>query len=84
MRSRGVFWILPGTVSDALGGRLVERSAVKDPRPVREGMHGVDLALFGRQPERFGRDAEKLRRLAQVQPRFDSVGLGSIDRNLVM
>jgi hypothetical protein len=36
-------------------------------------MNRLDLTDLRCQPERSGRDVEKLRRLAEVQPRFDSV-----------
>ena len=47
-------------------------------------MNRFDLTGLRCQPERSGRDMEKLCGLAEVQPRFDSVIGGLIDRNVVM
>ena len=47
-------------------------------------MNRFDLAGFRRQPERFGRDMEKSRGFAEVQPRFDSVIGGLVDGNAMM
>ena len=47
-------------------------------------MNRLDLTGFRCQPERSGRDMEKLRGLAEVQPRFDSVIGGLVDGNAVM
>jgi len=44
----------------------------------------LDLAGLSCQPERSGRDTEKLRGLTKVQPRFDSVIGGFVDGNAVM
>ncbi len=47
-------------------------------------MNRLDLIGFRCQPKRSGRDTQKLRGLAEVQPRFDSVIGGLVDRNAMM
>src|SRR5262245_27388557 len=73
MRSRGVFWIVPRALGDGLRRRCGESGAAEYPGTVRQGMNRVDLTGFRCQSERSGRDMEKSRGLAEVQPRFDAV-----------
>ena len=47
-------------------------------------MNRLDLTGFCCQSERSGRDMEKPRGLAEVQPRFDPVIGGLVDGNAVM
>jgi hypothetical protein len=47
-------------------------------------MDGGDLAGFRRQSQGFGRDLEKLRGLAEIEPRLDPVSCGFEHRNAVM
>jgi hypothetical protein len=47
-------------------------------------MNRLDLTGFRRQSESSGRDLEKPRRLAEVQPWFDPVVGGFINGNTVM
>src|SRR4029077_12002704 len=65
--------------------KLVRREiAEARMRTIREGVNRLDLAGLSCQPERSGRDMEKLRGLTEVQPRFDSVIGGFVDGNAVM
>jgi hypothetical protein len=47
-------------------------------------MNRLDLTGFRCEPERSGRDMEKPRGFAEIQPRFDPVIGGFIDGNAVM
>ena len=47
-------------------------------------MNRFDLTGLRCQPKRSGRDMEKLRGFAEVQPRFDSIIGGLVDGNAVM
>ncbi len=67
-------------MNDTLGGQLAKRGAVEDPGTIRQRMHCV----FGCQPERLRRDAEKPGSVAQVEPRLDSIRLRPVDGNPVM
>ncbi len=71
-------------MNDTLGSWRVERSAAKDPGTIWQRMRCVDLAFFSGESECLGRNAEKPRRRAQVQPWFDPFCLRPIDRNLVV
>src|SRR4029077_18896237 len=65
--------------------KLVRREiAEARMRTIRQGVNRLDLAGLSCQPERSGRDMEKLRGLTEVQPRFDSVIGGFVDGNAVM
>ena len=71
-------------MNDTLGMRLAKRGTIEDPGTIRQRMRCVDLADFGCQPERFRRDAEKLGRVAQVEPWLDSIRLRPVGGNPVM
>jgi hypothetical protein len=47
-------------------------------------MDGLDLAGFRREPERFGRDGQELRRIAEIEPRLDPVFGRFVHGNAVM
>ncbi len=59
-------------------------STAEDPGTIRQWMNRIDLTGLRCQPERSRRDMKKLRGLAEVQPRFDSVAGGIVDGNAVM
>ena len=72
-------------VGDGLGGscRRRERRG-EDPGTVRQGMDGFDLAGFGREPQRLGRDLQELRGVAEVEPGLDPVVGGLEHRDAVV
>ena len=82
MRSRGVFWVLPSSLGDAIGRLPVaESGAGEDPGSVRQRMDCFDLAGFGGEPQRLRRDLQELRGLAQVEPRLDPI-LGGLNTGM--
>src|ERR1700692_2714404 len=84
MRSRGVFWIQTRPFADGLCGWGGEQRAREDPRTFRQGMDCFDSAGLRRQPERLRCNLQKLRRLAEIEPRLDPVFCGFVHRNTVM
>ncbi len=51
---------------------------------LRQAVNGVDFTGFGGKSERLGADVEKSDRLGEVEPRLDTVGSWTVDRNAVM
>ena len=84
MRSRGVLWVLACAFSDCTSWRRGENGAIEDPWAIRQGMKRFDLAGLRGQPERFGRNMQKSRGLAEVEPRFDSILSWLVDSDAVM
>jgi hypothetical protein len=66
-------WVLLRSINEALSGRFAKYGAAEDPGTIRQGVRGVDLAIFGGKPERLWGNAEQPRGLAQVEPRLDPV-----------
>ena len=77
-------WVLPCSLNEALSGRFAKYGAPEDPGTIRQGVRGIDLAVFGSKPERLWRDAEQPGSLAQVEPRLDPVLCGSEDGDFVV
>jgi hypothetical protein len=63
---------------DRSGGCCRERGASEDPWSVRERMDCLDLSGFRGKPQRLGRNPQKLRGVAQVEPWFYPV-LGGLE-----
>src|SRR6202011_2411615 len=84
MRSRGVIWVLPRTMNDALSRRFAERRSAEDPRTIRQRMTRFDLARFGGEPERLRCNAKQTRRLVQIKPWLVPIWRRPKDRDLMM
>ncbi len=76
--------VLPRALGNGAAGDDERTAGAEDPGPIRQRMYRLDLTSFRCQPERFGRDMEKPRSFAEVQPRFDSVIGGLVDGNAAM
>ena len=63
---------------------VVSDGAGEDPGAVGQRMDGFDLAGFGRQPERLGRDLQELCGVAEVEPGLDPVLGGLEHRDVVV
>ena len=68
MRSRGVPWVLLCEFRDCTSWRRGENGAVEGPRVIRQRVKRLDLAGLRGQPEGFGRNMQKSRRRAEVEP----------------
>jgi hypothetical protein len=66
----------------ALG--LYRRPVVEDPGTFSKWMGRVDFTRFGGKAEHFGADVQKSGCLCEIEPGFDAIGSGTIDRNPVM
>ena len=65
-------------LGEELPGIAMKVSTSEQPRAIRNGEHGVDLALLSGEPERSRRHADQGGSLAQAEPGFDAVQRDSV------
>jgi hypothetical protein len=73
-----------GAFYNRFGGVRHEFGAREDPRAFAQRVTSVDLAGFGRQPQRFRRNIQNVRGVREIEPGLDAVGCGFEYRNAMV
>ena len=70
---------------DERGGRWsLERLTLKQPRAIRQGMCGVDVASLDREPERSRTDPEDAGGFGEIQPSVRGPSIPIVTRDLMV